>query len=227
MIDQRTAYWGAGTNAAHQQKPFAFAIKRFYDICVGLLMLVLFAPLMLLIAIVIAYKDGWGVIYGHERVGLHGRKFKCWKFRTMSKDADTRLDDILERDPEARREWDAYQKLRKDPRIIPGIGERLRKLSLDELPQIWNVIRGDMSIVGARPVTFKELSRYNSAALKYTQMRPGLTGPWQAGERSDGTYASRVAIDVEYFENWSLMGDISITLRTARMMLSGNSSGAC
>ncbi|MCL6285627.1 sugar transferase [Ruegeria sp. 2012CJ41-6] len=197
-----------------------------FDITVGVLMLVLFAPLMLLIASLIVLRDGPGVFYAHKRVGRGGRQFNCLKFRTMMKDADTRLAHILATDPVAQREWAIYRKLRNDPRIIPGIGHRLRKLSLDELPQIWNVIRGDMSIVGSRPVTREELVRYGSAAQLYTQMRPGLTGPWQASSRSDATYEARIAMDIEYFQNWSLMEDLRITAKTAMMVLRGRSPGA-
>lgn len=203
-----------------------FAAKRAFDIIVGVSMLALFAPLMLLIAAMIVYHDGWGVLYGHKRVGRNGRQFTCFKFRSMVKDADARLARILATDPTARQEWETYHKLRNDPRIIPGIGHRLRQLSLDELPQIFNVIRGDMSIVGARPVTREELVRYGSAARLYTQMRPGLTGPWQIGSRSDATYEARVELDVAYFRDWSLLDDIRITGKTALMVLSGRSPGA-
>ncbi len=189
-------------------------------------MLVLFAPLMLLIAALIVYHDGWGVFYAHKRVGRNGRQFNCLKFRTMVKDADERLARILASDPGARAEWETFQKLRDDPRVIPGIGHRLRRLSLDELPQILNVIRGDMSIVGSRPVTRDELVRYGAAAQLYTQMRPGLTGPWQVGSRSDATYDARIEMDIAYFRDWTLLSDIRITAKTALMVLSGRSPGA-
>lgn len=189
-------------------------------------MLLLFAPLMLLIAALILFQDGWGVFYVHKRIGRDGRPFGCIKFRTMVKDADQRLAQILANDPAARREWAAHQKLRNDPRIIPGIGHRLRQSSLDELPQIWNVIRGDMSIVGSRPVTREELVRYGPAGQLYMQMRPGLTGPWQVGSRSEASYEARVRIDVEYFRGWSLAEDIRITAKTALMVLKGRSPGA-
>ncbi|QBR38576.1 sugar transferase (plasmid) [Leisingera sp. NJS201] len=189
-------------------------------------MLLLFAPLMLLISALIVRRDGWGVFYVHKRIGRNGQTFGCIKFRTMVKDADQRLAQILATDPVARKEWAACQKLRNDPRIISGIGHRLRQSSLDELPQIWNVIRGDMSIVGSRPVTRDELVRYGLAGQLYMQMRPGLTGPWQVGGRSEASYEARIRMDVEYFRSWSFVQDIQITAKTALMVLKGRSPGA-
>ncbi|MEY8800932.1 sugar transferase [Leisingera sp. XS_AS12] len=209
-----------------QRGRWRFAAKRGFDIAVGSAMLFLFAPLMLLISALILFRDGWGVFYVHRRIGRHGRSFGCIKFRTMVKDADQRLEQILTADPAACREWQTYQKLRNDPRIIPGIGHRLRQTSLDELPQIWNVIRGDMSIVGSRPVTREELVRYGPAGQLYMEMRPGLTGPWQIGSRSEISYEARIRMDVEYFRSWSLVEDIRITAKTALMVLKGRSPGA-
>jgi len=200
--------------------------KRLFDIGVGSLMLVLFAPLMLLIMSLILFYGGRGVIYAHRRVGRNGQEFNCLKFRTMYRDADERLKSILADCPERRAEWKAYHKLRQDPRILPVIGHRLRKLSLDELPQIFNVIRGDMSIVGPRPVTEDELEYYGPAAQLYTSLRPGLTGPWQIGDRSDATYEVRVRQDVDYVRNWTIGTDIAITYKTAVMVLKGSGEGA-
>lgn len=226
MFDHGTEFLISDERTKPQTISLKFAAKRGFDIAVGVTMLVLFAPLMLLISALIVYRDGWGVFYAHKRVGRNGRQFNCLKFRTMVKDADARLAYILDSDPAARAEWETFHKLRNDPRIIPGIGHRLRKLSLDELPQILNVIRGDMSIVGSRPVTREELVRYGTAARLYTQMRPGLTGPWQVGSRSDATYDARVAQDIAYFREWTLADDIRITAKTAVMLLSGRSPGA-
>jgi len=226
VFDHGTDLYISDRLAQPQTTRLKCAAKRSFDIIVGVTMLVLFAPLMLLISAMIVYHDGWGVFYGHKRVGRNGRQFNCLKFRTMVKDADARLAHILETDPTARAEWDTIRKLRNDPRIIPGIGHRLRKLSLDELPQIINVIRGDMSIVGSRPVTREELVRYGAAARLYTRMRPGLTGPWQVGSRSDATYDARIEMDIAYFQDWTLLNDIRITAKTALMVLSGRSPGA-
>lgn len=193
---------------------------------VGVGMLIAFAPLMLLIAGLIYAYGGPGVIYAHRRIGRDGQAFKCLKFRTMYRDADVRLVSILAENPELQAEWRMYHKLRNDPRIIPVVGQKLRKLSLDELPQIFNVIRGEMSIVGPRPVTEDELAYYGPKAQLYTKLRPGLTGPWQVGDRSDATFESRVLQDVDYVRNWNLRRDLAITAKTAMKVLRGSSDGA-
>lgn len=133
----------------------------------------------------------------------------------MVRDSDTRLAELLDVDPLARAEWEATQKLKNDPRIIPGIGHFLRKSSLDELPQFFNVLFGDMSLVGPRPVVSSELEKYGSARALYTSVRPGVTGPWQIGSRNDEDYQDRVLKDVAYVENWSMASDVRIVLMTA------------
>ena len=189
-------------------------------------MLIAFAPLMLILATMIFAYGGRGVIYAHRRIGRDGQAFKCLKFRTMHRNADVRLESLLAENPEMEAEWKMYHKLRNDPRIIPVVGQKLRKLSLDELPQIFNVIRGDMSIVGPRPITEEELEYYGPATQLYTKLRPGLTGPWQVGDRSDATFESRVRQDVEYVRNWNLRRDLAITAKTAMKVLRGSSDGA-
>ena len=132
----------------------------------------------------------------------------------MARDGDAILARLLAEDPEARAEWEAARKLREDPRVIPGIGSFLRKTSLDELPQIFNVLRGEMSAVGPRPVTEEELAQYGADLPRYLSLRPGLTGPWQVGGRSDTSFAERVRLDVAYARSNSLRKDIGIILAT-------------
>ena len=200
--------------------------KRVFDIVVGVGMLIAFLPLMVIISALIYIYGGPGVIYAHRRIGRDGQAFNCLKFRTMYRDADVRLSSILDENPELQAEWQMYHKLRNDPRIIPVVGHKLRKLSLDELPQIFNVIRGEMSIVGPRPVTEDELVYYGPAAQLYTKLRPGLTGPWQVGDRNNATFDSRVRQDVDYVRNWNLRRDLAITVKTALKVLRGSSDGA-
>ena len=201
-------------------------IKRGFDIVVASLMFVLFLPLLALVSTIILVTDGPSVFFAHERVGRGGKKFKCLKFRTMVKDADVVLQDILEKDSDARREWEMHRKLKNDPRIVPVIGKFLRSSSLDELPQIINVLRGDMSLVGPRPIVEEELAFYGAARSLYLSVRPGLTGPWQIGNRSDETYENRVKQDVDYIQNWSLKRDMRIVTSTAMMFLKGRAPGA-
>lgn len=187
--------------------------KRTLDILGAAALLVLFAPLMAAIAALIA-RDGGSILYAHRRVGRDGVTFGCLKFRTMVMDADLRLAELIERDPQARAEWETTRKLRRDPRVTP-IGRFLRASSLDELPQLVNVLRGDMSLVGPRPVQQSELNTfYGAAASHYRAVRPGITGPWQVSGRSDTSYADRVALDVRYVAGASLLDDIMILLRT-------------
>lgn len=200
--------------------------KRAFDAGFAVAMLLAFAPLIVVIAVMLRLKGVRSVIYSHERVGKGGRSFGCLKFRTMCDDADERLDRILSSDPKAREEWDRFRKLSGDPRIIPGIGRFLRSSSLDELPQILNVIRGEMSIVGPRPVTFEELGNYGQDVGYYLSVKPGLTGPWQIGGRSNKTFEERVAKDIWYVRNVSLKTDTLLLVRTAFSFLSGRLAGA-
>jgi exopolysaccharide production protein ExoY len=202
------------------------AVKRFFDILFASAMLVAFLPLFLLIGLTILVTDGGRPFYGHRRVGRNGREFSCLKFRTMVTDSDTVLEKLLQDSPVAAREWAETRKLRNDPRILPVIGHLLRQTSLDELPQIINVLRGDMSIVGPRPVVQDELERYGNARGLYLSVRPGLTGPWQAGNRSDDSYENRVRLDAHYVLNWSMAQDVRIVAKTAKIFLSGRSPGA-
>ena len=149
---------------------------------------------------------------------LGGAEFACLKFRTMVPDAEARLKDLLERDPDARRQWQADHKLDNDPRIT-RFGNFMRRSSLDELPQLLNVLRGDMSLVGPRPVTRAELQRYGKDDASYLALRPGLTGKWQVSGRNDISYAGRVALDSAYARDFSIRGDVTILLQTVGVVL--------
>lgn len=191
-----------------------YSQKRIFDIAVTLALIAILMPLMIVIVLAIVIADGTPVFFGHERIGRNGRSFLCFKFRTMRRDADSQLEHLLATDADALEEWTLYRKLRSDPRILPGIGGFLRQTSLDELPQLFNVLRGEMSLVGPRPVTSEELELYGSAQAHYLSMRPGLTGAWQIGDRSDGDFVNRVDQDRAYVEGWTFQGDLAILLRT-------------
>lgn len=199
--------------------------KRLTDIGVSLLaLLAAFVP-VLVIALVLRVLHGVPPLYGHERVGRDGRTFRCWKLRTMATDADARLAALIASSPAAAREWAETRKLRADPRILGPLGRMLRRTSLDELPQFWNVLRGDMSLVGPRPVVHEELGHYGAHVGWYLAVRPGLTGPWQVGGRSEASYASRVRLDVGYARMPSLRRDLAILVRTLAVPF--EQRGAC
>ena len=170
---------------------------RVMDVVMAFCALALFLPLMLLIAGLVRFSDGGPVLFRHRRVGAGGRHFACLKFRSMCVDADARLRHVLETDPAACAEWDATHKLQNDPRITM-VGRLLRKSSLDELPQLINVLRGDMSLVGPRPIVDAEVVRYGRHFAAYCAVRPGVTGLWQVARRHDTTYRRRVACDLLY-----------------------------
>jgi exopolysaccharide production protein ExoY len=193
--------------------------KRALDMFGAAVGLVLLAPFFLIVALMVR-ADGGPAFFAHQRVGRGGKLFGCLKFRSMVVDSQTRLEALLASDPAARAEWDATRKLKNDPRIT-RIGRFLRSTSLDELPQLINVLRGQMSLVGPRPVLEAELDRYYGAsAAHYMAVRPGITGLWQVSGRSETTYESRVALDVSYVSRPSLLSDISILLRTPVAVLS-------
>jgi exopolysaccharide production protein ExoY len=183
------------------------------DVTVALIALVMAAPVMLVIALLIWVTDGGPAIFSHTRVGFNGKRFACYKFRTMVANSQQVLVDYLASNPEAAKEWEQNWKLKNDPRIT-FLGHILRKSSLDELPQLINVLRGEMSCVGPRPVVPDELQRYGACAADYLQTRPGLTGLWQVTGRDAVDYASRVSIDSRYVRNWSIWADVVILGRT-------------
>lgn len=191
--------------------------KRTLDILGALSIGVVFSP-VIIAAIAILKAQTGPVFFAHERVGRKGEVFRCYKFRTMVPNADAVLNELLENDTEARAEWLRDFKLRKDPRVTP-MGRFLRKTSLDELPQLWNVLNGTMSLVGPRPVVREELMRYGRGARFYLVNRPGLTGLWQVSGRNDIDYSRRVALDRAYTENASLWLDFRIVVRTVWIVL--------
>ena len=196
--------------------------KRYFDIVFSLGVILFSLPFSVLIALLIKLEDGGPVFYGHFRITSAGRRFKCLKFRTMCVDADHRLAGLLERDPQAKEEWEQTFKLKNDPRVTK-IGKFLRKTSLDELPQFLNVLKGDMSVVGARPIVYKELcDYYKETSGLYCSVKPGVTGPWQTSKRSDTEdYDERVKMDEQYILNSSFWGDVKIILKTTKCIFTG------
>ena len=191
--------------------------KRFLDILLVLFTIVVIAPVILVCATATALSGG-KPFYGHKRVGANGREFSCWKIRSMVVDSDIRLASHLAENSSAREEWTATRKLKNDPRIT-RFGQFLRKSSLDELPQVLNVLKGEMSIVGPRPVVRDELALYGAKSRAYLEMRPGITGLWQISGRNDVTYQERVAFDQKYRETCSLKVDLAIILQTVKVVL--------
>lgn len=195
------------------------AWKRIFDILFSMAILILSAPLMLLIILLIRCTSKGKAIYSHQRVGRGGKSFGCYKFRSMYSDAEKRLQEILESDPAMAQEWKEKRKLSKDPRITP-IGAFLRKTSLDELPQFFNVLIGDLSVVGPRPVMLEELERhFGKHAVKVLSMRPGITGIWQVSGRSDTSYKRRVTLDEIYIDKCSFLLDVKLILKTIPKMI--------
>jgi len=191
-------------------------IKRCFDLVVSASVFLVGAPLFLFIAFKVS-QTGRPIFFGHTRVGQHNRPFKCYKFRTMAPHADKLLAELLASDPEARAEWERDFKLKNDPRIT-RIGHFLRKTSLDEIPQLWNVLKGDMSLVGPRPVVTAELERYGNQVDYYLEAKPGVTGLWQISGRNDVSYDTRVYLDAWYVKNWSLFNDIVILFKTVKVI---------
>ncbi len=203
-----------GNNLA---RPISRLIKTLFDQFVALLLLLVLSPFFLALAILVR-ADGGPVLFGHKRVGESGRHFRCLKFRSMVPNAKSVLQQTLTTDPAARIEWEATHKLHNDPRITP-IGRVLRKTSIDELPQLLNVLRGEMSLVGPRPIIDAEIPRYGSNISYYFEAKPGITGLWQVSGRSNTTYEHRVHLDVWYVRNWSLWHDIAILMKTLPAVL--------
>ena len=199
-------------------RPYNRIFKRFFDltltICGGLMI----SPFLLLIALIVAVENGGSVIFAHKRVGAAGKKFSCYKFQTMVPNAEERLKEYLAANPDAKREWDETFKLTNDPRVT-RFGKWLRKTSLDELPQLWNVLRGEMSLVGPRPIVQAEIPRYGKNIREYYMVLPGITGMWQVSGRSDTTYPERVAMDTWYVRNWSVWIDIMYLFKTVKAVV--------
>lgn len=197
--------------------PLYRALKRSFDVCVAGTMVLLLAPLLATLAVLIRMEGG-PALFHHKRIGRNGRTFRCMKFRSMRVNSATLLSNLLASDPAARAEWNERQKLQNDPRIS-RVGHFLRKTSLDELPQLFNVLRGEMSLVGPRPIVKNEVDRYADDIAFYYETRPGLTGLWQVSGRSNTSYERRVRLDVWYVKNWSLWHDLVIMLKTIPALL--------
>lgn len=192
-------------------------LKRSFDVIGSLAIITVLSPLLIYISQKVK-KDGGPAIYGHERIGKGGKPFKCLKFRSMVINSKEVLDDLLEKDMDAKREWDSTFKLKNDPRVTK-IGSFLRRTSLDELPQLFNVLKGEMSLVGPRPIITAELARYNEEVDYYLLSKPGMTGLWQVSGRSDVDYETRVYLDAWYVKNWSMWNDIAILFKTVGVVL--------
>jgi len=208
--------------ASASPRPVGLTAKRAIDIVLAVSAIVLLAPLLIICFVATIITSPGPALFRHRRVGFRGKYFDCLKFRTMATDASARLRDLLESDPTAAAEWATTRKLRHDPRVTP-IGAILRKSSLDELPQLFNVLKGDMSIVGPRPVTDEELVRYSDAIEAYLSCRPGITGLWQVSGRSTTTYEQRVEYDAFYARNWSMALDAKILIVTIPVVLLSDS----
>jgi len=194
-------------------------LKRSFDLILSSVLLVILLPLFAFFSWRIK-RDGGKTFFRHRRIGCKGKPFKCYKFRTMSRDADRIFKETLASDKDAQKEWNRNFKLKIDPRITP-IGQFLRKNSLDELPQLWNVLKGEMSLVGPRPIVEEELERYGDQAHYYLEVKPGMTGLWQISGRNDIDYQRRVYLDGWYVRNWSLWYDIVILMKSLPIAIRG------
>ena len=199
--------------------PWAQRLKRTLDLFGAAVGGVMISPVILTIAVLVRLDSPGPVFYGHQRLGARDTHFLCWKFRTMHRNAERLLDEYLQDNPDLQAEWEQNHKLRDDPRVT-RVGHFLRKTSLDELPQLWNVLRGEMSLVGPRPIVTAEVPKYEKNYELYRRIKPGMSGFWQVSGRSDTDYGERVAMDSYYVRNWSVWLDIIILARTVRIVLS-------
>lgn len=203
---------------------FSRALKRTMDIFGALIFFALLGWLYIAVWVTVLITTGQPAIYKHPRIGRKGKEFKCLKFRSMVTNSEEVLRNLLESNPEAKSEWDSSFKLKNDPRIT-RFGRFIRKTSLDELPQFWNVLIGEMSLVGPRPVVRKELDQYYGLQARiYESVRPGITGPWQVGGRSDLNYIERVALDVHYAQTRTFLGDIILLCQTVKSVIAQKGS---
>ncbi|MCR5875283.1 sugar transferase [Phenylobacterium sp. J426] len=194
------------------------SITDVMNFTIALAALIFLAPLMIVVAFLVYAQDGGPALFGHKRLGRDGRHFKCLKFRSMAVDAEQRLADLLARDPAARAEWEKDHKLRNDPRVT-RLGAFLRKSSIDELPQLFNVLRGEMSLVGPRPIVDAEAPKYGRRFRQYCSVKPGITGLWQVSGRNDTSYRARVAMDCVYAARRNAVMDFKIMVATVPAVL--------
>lgn len=214
----RFGVWSGNPPAGQIHQVETSGLKRVMDLVLAAAVLTFALPVLILIYGVLKIFDPGPALFSQLRVGRDGRMFTVYKFRTMPVDAQERLDHLLATDPKAAAEWAQFQKLRKDPRVT-RIGSFLRKSSLDELPQLLNIIRGEMSVIGPRPVTSAEVHRYGPDYPYYTAVRPGVLGLWQVMGRNKLTYPERVAYDVQYVKTWSIWQDFRILVMAIPVVL--------
>jgi len=221
-----TRAWQCGALRGIEVRDFLLShtscgVKRLFDLSLAILASPAFLLLTIVITLLHKATSPGPIFFAQERIGRNGRVFRIWKFRTMVTNANAVLDQHLEQHPHLRGEWQRIQKLSDDPRVT-RIGRWLRRTSLDEVPQIWNVFRGEMSLIGPRPIVSEEIERYGDCFDLYARVRPGLTGLWQISGRSRTTYAQRVALDAFYIRNWSVWLDLHVFVRTIRIVLTGD-----
>lgn len=203
---------------ASKQSTYYFLLKRVFDVVFSLSILIALSPLYLFISIAIRLSSPGKAIYTQERLGKNGKIFKCLKFRTMSCEADSLLEFLLHQDPQLQKEWKINQKLKEDPRIF-SFGKFLRKTSLDELPQFWNVVKGDLSVVGPRPYMVNQRSDLGAFTFKILSVRPGITGLWQTSGRSKTTFEQRILLDAKYVDHKSFLFDLYLILKTLPLVI--------
>jgi exopolysaccharide production protein ExoY len=206
---------------AQASRPVGGPVKRMFDLVAALAAIAALLPLFAIVCVAVYVECPKAVLFRQRRIGFDGREFTCLKFRTMAVNAERALHEYLASNEDARREWQTTHKLRNDPRITE-FGRFLRRSSLDELPQLLNVLMGDMSIVGPRPIVAEEVPLYREHFVDYANARPGLTGLWQVSGRNTTSYPQRVAYDVEYLRNWSFSRDMQIIFATAMHVWEGN-----
>jgi Undecaprenyl-phosphate galactose phosphotransferase WbaP len=213
----------ASVGAKQVARPHGAGLKRAMDIVGAAALLLFFLPLLVIVAVGVMLSSRGPIIYSQERIGLNGKKFRFYKFRSMVVNSEEVFNSFLDTDADARSQWEKYQKLDRDPRIT-AFGKFIRKTSLDEFPQFWNVLVGDMSLVGPRPCMPSQRELYGSYWRDYCAVRPGLTGLWQVSGRNRLTYQERVQLDVRYVRGWSLWRDVQILTRTVGVVLTGHGS---
>ncbi len=221
-------FFGYDIMLLHAKKPILSPsgrfIKRAMDISIASIALILLSPVFIGTAIMLKIEgQGGSIFYGGKRIGKNGKKFRCWKFRSMEPNSDYLLDELFKNNPQAKADWDKYRKLKvDDPRVTTKTAKFIRKASIDELPQIWNVLIGDMSLVGPRPILEEEIELFGDSISHYMQLRPGITGLWQVSGRNDTSFQRRVYWDSWYARNWSVWGDIVIIIKTLKVVAGGS-----
>lgn len=212
-----------GSSHETRQRLVERALKRLFDLSVSLVLLIALTPLFAVLALAVKCSSPGPILFSQPRVGRLGREFRFYKFRSMRVDSEHALASFLDSDPKAMELWRRYQKIDRDPRVT-SFGHIIRRSSLDELPQLFNVLMGDMSLVGPRPCMVDQRELYGHQWAVYCSVRPGLTGLWQVSGRSKLTYAQRVALDTEYVSSWSFGLDLKILLSTVRVVITGDGS---